>query len=59
MEGKIMSMIVSRAPSSELSKKQSPPSAGKTPAAANNAATTSTPARTPESVNAAGPSKDG
>jgi translation initiation factor IF-3 len=59
MEGKIMSMIVSRAAGSESPKKQNPPSAAKAPATTNNVVTPSTPVHTPESVNAAGPSKDG
>jgi translation initiation factor IF-3 len=60
MEGKIMSMIVSRAPGSELPKKQgSPPvSAGKAAATANNGVTTATPVLAPESVNVSGTTKD-
>src|SRR5215472_6135429 len=58
MEGRIMSMFVSRAPGSDSFKKQNPPPAGRTQATTNNAVTPSTPALSPESVNAAGPSKD-
>jgi len=60
MEGKIMSMIVSRAPGSELPKRQGPPAAGtgKATVTASNGTTTSTPVPAPENVNVSGTAKD-
>ncbi len=55
MEGRIMSMIVSRAPGLESSKKQATPSTTthrRSEASSTNGTTTSTPAPAPESVNA-------